>query len=69
MKIDHVLDGLQEFYGETHTIVRPACRPQTELDAGMIYIEDVCEGIQGEDIVTYVCPICNKKHQSTAYRK
>lgn len=57
----------EEFF-ERRMIVYPSCTRQ-ELDTGMITVMDICEGFQGEDIVSYQCPICGGTHQSAVFAK
>ena len=68
MKIDHEIEGLDEFYAEAQMTVRPTCQPGLVLGASAITVDDVCEGFQGEDIVTYECPLCGLTHRGTVYR-
>ena len=62
------IDGSCEIYRERRMfVIAPCCGH--ELAAGMMTVTDICEGFQGEDIITYDCPICGAEHKSTVHSK
>jgi hypothetical protein len=66
--VSATIDGSCEIYRERMMFVIAPCRGR-EISAGMIDVTDICEGFQGEDIITYECPICGLEHKSTVYSK
>ncbi len=62
------IECVTEAFGEREMFVIVPCRG-AEVSAGLIEATDVCEGFQGEDIITYECPCCGAEHKSTVYAK
>lgn len=40
-----------------------------QVDTRHVKTKNIHEGPQGEDVLTYLCPRCNKTHEGTVYRK
>lgn len=48
-----------------HKIIKVYCKECKEwIDETTVEFVDICEGIQGEDLLTFICPTCKTKSQS-----
>jgi hypothetical protein len=47
----------------------PECKEDHYTDEKGMTVTDCCEGDQGQDVITYVCPVTKQETQATVYRR